>query len=119
MVSIKLTERSVVGVDGLGTVVLVVRVTPVAVQTTQDLCSNTDSLSDLEFGNLITNVGDLSDNLVSRDNPLGAQGTPTASDGVDITTADTTEFDRDGDIVRTLGLELVILDGEVGVLFGV
>jgi hypothetical protein len=38
---------------------------------------------------------------------------------VDITTTYTAEFDGDGDIVRTLGLELVVLDGEVGVLFGV
>ena len=79
-----LTERSVIGVNGLGTVVLVVRVTPITIQTRQDLSSDTDSLSDLEFGNIFTDVGDLSDDFVSWNDPFGAQRTPTTSDGVDI-----------------------------------
>lgn len=68
----------------MGTVVLIVRVTPITIQTGQDLSSNTDSLADLELGNVFTDVGDLSDNLVSGDNPFGAQRTPTTSDSVDI-----------------------------------
>lgn len=79
-----LTEGSVVGVDRLSAVVLVVRVTPVTIQTRQDLGSNTDSLSDLELGNVASDVGDLSDNLVSGYDPVGAQWTPTTSDGVDL-----------------------------------
>jgi hypothetical protein len=116
---IRLTERSVVGVDRLGAVVLVVVVAPLTVQTRQDLSANTDSLADLEFGNLVTNVGDGTDNLVSWDDPVGAQGTPTASNGVDVGAANTTVGDGDGDIVRALGLELVLVDSEVGVVLGV
>jgi hypothetical protein len=80
----RLTERSVVSVNGLSTVVLIVRVTPITIQTRQDLSSNTNSLSDLEFGNIFTDMSDFSNDLVSWNNPFGAQGTPTAGDGVNI-----------------------------------
>ena len=79
-----LTEGSVVGVDRLSTVVLVVRVTPVTIQTIQNLGSNTDSLSNLELGNVASDMGDFSDNLVTGYDPVGAQWTPTTSDGVDL-----------------------------------
>jgi hypothetical protein len=80
----KRTERSVVSVNRLSTIVLIVRVTPITIQTRQDLSSNTNSLSNLEFGNIFTDVGNLSNDFVSWNNPFGAQGTPTASDGMDI-----------------------------------
>jgi hypothetical protein len=84
----KRTERSVVSVNRLSTVVLIVRVTPITIQTRQDLSSNTNSLSDLEFGNIFTDVGNLSNDFVSWNNPFGAQGTPTTSDGVNIGSTD-------------------------------
>jgi hypothetical protein len=64
-------------------------------------------------------VGDGTDNLVTRDDPFGAQRSPTTGDGVDVRPTDTTVRDGDGDIVRTLGLELVFLNGEVGVVLGI
>ena len=72
----------------MSTVVLVVRVTPITIQTTQDLSSDTDSLSDLEFRDIGSDVGDFSNDLVSWDNPIGGQGTPTTGDGVDIRATD-------------------------------
>lgn len=78
------TKRSVVSVDRLSTVVLIVRVTPITIQTRQDLSTNTNSLSDLEFRNIFTDVSDFSNDFVSWNDPFSAQGTPTTSDGVDI-----------------------------------
>lgn len=64
-------------------------------------------------------MGDGTDNLVSWADPFIAQWTPTASDGVDVGSADTTVGDGEGDIVRALGLELEVSDREVLVVFGV
>jgi hypothetical protein len=115
----ELTEWGVVSVDRFGAVVLVVVVASITVQTTENLCSNTDSLTDLELGDFVSDVGDSSDNLVSWANPFIAQWTPTASDGVDVGSTNTTVGDGESDIVRTLGLELEVSDREVLVVLGV
>jgi len=79
-------------------------------------------------------MSDFSNDLVSWNNPFGAQGTPTTSDGVDIRSTNlsyqlcnlsgseetyTTELNGDSDIVRTLGLELEVFNSEVLVVLGV
>jgi hypothetical protein len=62
-------ELGIVRVDHFGTVVFIVVFTSVALQTRVDLGSNTDSLADLELGNLVSDMSDFSDNLVAWANP--------------------------------------------------
>lgn len=82
-------ELGVVSVDHLRAVVFVVVLASVAFQARVDLSSNTDPVADLELGNFVTDVSDFSDNLVAWANPVGTELAPTASDGVDVGTADT------------------------------
>jgi hypothetical protein len=47
-----------------------------------DLGSNTDSLSDLELGDVLADLDDLANDFVARNDKLGLPGTPSARDGV-------------------------------------
>jgi hypothetical protein len=91
-------ERSVVGatesawpnitwdpyssLDLLWAVVLIVGLAPVALKASPHLRTNTDTLADLELLHLITDMGDLADNLVARYDPVSGEGTPAACDSV-------------------------------------
>jgi hypothetical protein len=105
--------------DLLRAVLLVVGLASRAVETTQDLSSDTDTLSNLELFDLVSDVGDLAYDLVAWNAPLHAKTSPSASDSVHITSAHSTESDGDCDIVWPRGLELVLVDGEVGVVLGI
>ena len=56
--------------DLLRAVIFIIILTSVTIQTTQDLRTDTDPLSDLELRDLITDMSDFSNNLMSRTNPF-------------------------------------------------
>jgi hypothetical protein len=60
----------------------VVALASFALSTTPDLRTNTDSLSDLEFGDFAADFDDFSDNLMPGDDELRLPGPPSAADGV-------------------------------------
>jgi hypothetical protein len=101
-----------VGVDLLGAIVLVVALALLAFHAGLNLCSNTDAVTDLDCGNLGSNLDGLANDLMTD-----AQGerhlTPTASDAVDVGAADTAAFDFDVDIIvfEGLGFELGRMSG--------
>jgi hypothetical protein len=63
-------------------VVLVVALAHLALHTTLNLCSNTDTVTSLELLDLVTDSDDLANNLVSYADRRGSEFTPTSSDGV-------------------------------------
>lgn len=105
--------------DLLWAVVLIVALASLALLASEDLSTNTGPVSDLELLHVLSNVRDLSDDLVTWADPVSGQLAPAASDGVDIRAADTTALDVDGHIIGTGSLEGKLLNGEVGVVLGV
>jgi hypothetical protein len=62
---------------------LVIRLASRALAARPHLRSDPDSLADLELGDLVADVCDLADDLVSRYDPVSLQGSPAAGDGMD------------------------------------
>jgi hypothetical protein len=62
---------------------LVIRLASRALAARPHLRSDPDSLADLELGDLVADVCDLADDLVSGYDPVSLQGSPAAGDGVD------------------------------------
>jgi len=80
-------ELGVVRVDLLGAVVLVVVLASLALEAREDLGADADSLADLELGHLVADMRNFADDLVAGADPVGAERTPAAGDGVDVGTA--------------------------------
>jgi hypothetical protein len=91
----------------VGAIVLIIALALRALQTSPNLCTDADSVSNLASGNSIADLDGLSDNFMANTDGQW-HFTPTSIDAVDIRTADTTAFDLDVDIVFTelLGFEL-------------
>lgn len=70
--------------DLLGAVIFIVILAPITLQTTVNLCSHSNPLSNFKLGHFISYMGDLSDNFVSWYDPFVLQFSPTSSDGMDV-----------------------------------
>lgn len=92
-------------VDLVGAVVLLVILAVVAGEVGADLGSNTNTVSDLDLGNLAANLDGLADDLVSNTEGKGNIFSPSSSYGVDIGSADTAGVDGDINIVFLERLE--------------
>lgn len=79
------------------TVVLVVRLANLALQTGTDLSANTHTVSNLDGCHLITYFDSLADDFVTDANWEGAI-TPTASNGMDIRAANSAALNFDVDV---------------------
>ncbi len=92
----------------VGAVVLVVRLAKFALQTSSDLSTDANAISNLDSGHLVANLDGLADNLVANANGEGAFA-PAPIDGVDIGATDTTALDLDVDVTvfKLLWFELV------------
>ena len=88
-------------------VVLVVALALFALQARPYLCSNADSVANLDGLHLVTDLDGLADDLVS-DTYWQRAVAPSTVNGVDIGAADTAALDTDIDVVviELLGLEL-------------
>jgi len=84
-----------------------------------NLGADTDTIADLDTLNVLADLGSSTDDLVTGDAEVVAQGTPTTRDGVDIRTTNTAVSDGDVDIVVGLLLEVEVVDLEVGPILGV
>ncbi len=89
------------------TVVLVVRLAKLALQTGTNLSANTDTVSNLDRCYLITDFDSFADNFMSNaywERTIA----PAASDGMDIRAADSAAFNFDVDVTifELLGFEL-------------
>lgn len=89
--------------DALRAVVLVIVVAWSALHTTTDLRANTDTVTDLDVFNILSNSHRLSDNLVSNDEREMALA-PALLEGVQVRAADTAVGDGDFDVVGAEGL---------------
>jgi hypothetical protein len=94
----RLWVRSTVCVDHLGAVVLLVRLAVDTLSASSDLGTNTNSLSLLELGDLVTCPQYAADNLVSNAKRQRCLS-PSSSDGVDIRAADTAGINGNINIV--------------------
>lgn len=101
------TYWSTVGVNLLGTVVLIVRPAVHTLHARPDLSTDTNSVAFLEPGDLVTNLEDLSNNLVA-DTERKRSITPSTSDGVNVGTTDTTGVNGNVNIVLLEGLGRVL-----------
>jgi hypothetical protein len=96
---------STVCVDLVGAVVLLVGLAVVASQVGTDLSTNTSAVSDLDLGDLGADLDDLSDDLVSYAERKRDVLSPSASNGVDVRSANTAGIDGNVDIVLLKLLE--------------
>ncbi|CAI9626784.1 unnamed protein product [Alternaria burnsii] len=71
-------------VNLVGAVILLVVLALVAGEIGTDLSTNTGAVSDLDASDLVTNLDDLADNLVSYAKRKRKLLSPSSSDGVDI-----------------------------------
>lgn len=105
--------------DQVGAILLVIILTPLTIQAREDLSAYTDPLADFELGDGFADMGDLADDLVTGTDPVGRHRSPSTRDGVNIRSADSTTFNRKRHVMWSSGLELVLLYGELCVVFGI
>jgi len=101
------TYRSTVCVNHLRAVVLLAGLAVHALSTRPDLSTNTDSVTLLELGDLVTDLEDSSYDFVA-DAKRKRSLTPSTSDGVNIGTTDTTGVNGNVDIVLLEGLDILL-----------
>ena len=75
---------STVGIDLVGAVVLLVGLAVVAGKIGANLSTDTSAVSNLDAGDLVTDLDNLADNLVSYAKRKRKLLSPSSSDGVDI-----------------------------------
>jgi DNA-binding MarR family transcriptional regulator len=90
---------STVCVDLVGAVVFLVVLALVASKIGTDLSTNTSAVSNLDAGDLVADLDDLANNLVSYTERQRELLAPSSSDGVDIRCADTAGVNSNVDIV--------------------
>jgi hypothetical protein len=100
---------STVCVDLVGAVVFLVVLALVTSKVGADLCTNTSAVSNLDAGDLVADLDDLANDLVSYAERQRELLSPSSSDGVDIGCADTTGVNGNVDIVL-----LELLKGKLG-----
>jgi hypothetical protein len=105
--SSRIESNRVHPLDLLCAVILIITLTPLALEAPKHLRSHTNSLSDFELGHLRPHMGDLANDLVPGDDEVRVQPAPTARHGVDVGAAHAAKVDVEGDVVRTGGLERV------------
>jgi hypothetical protein len=88
-----------VGVNLVGAVVLLVVLALVAGQVGTNLSTNTSAISNLDASDLVANLDDLSDNLVSYAERKRDVLSPSTGDGVNIGGANTAGVDRNVNVV--------------------
>jgi hypothetical protein len=99
---------SSVSVDLVGAVVLLVVFALVASQVGTDLSTNTGTVTDLNASDLVSDLDDLSDDLVSYAERKRDLLSPTTSDGVNIGSANTARVDGNVNVIF-----LKLLEGEL------
>jgi len=97
--------RCTVRVDLVGAVVLLVRLAVAAGQVGANLCTNTDTVADLDGLHIFADLDCLSDDLVA-DADGQRSLTPAAVDGVDVRSAYTAALDGNVNVAVLEGLEL-------------
>lgn len=81
----------------MGTVILVVRLAKLALQTCSDLSTDANTISNLDSGHLVADLNSLANDLMTDANGEWAV-TPASIDGVDVGATDTTALDLDVDV---------------------
>jgi len=101
-----------VGVDLIRTVVFLIGLAVITAQVGSNLCTNTNTIADLDVFHLVTNLDGTTDDFVSDTKRKGSFS-PAASDRVNIGTADTTCVNGNIDIIffECLELELLLVEG--------
>jgi hypothetical protein len=96
---------STICVDLVGAVVFLVVLALVASKIGTNLSTDSGAVSDLDSGDLVTNLDDLANNLVSYAERQRKFLSPSSSDGVDIGSANTASIDGNVNIVLLKLLE--------------
>jgi hypothetical protein len=94
---------AVVGVDHIRAVVFVLVFAELALEARRDLSTNTNTVADLDLADLVANSDSLANDFVTNAERT-FKVSPSASNGVNIRTADTAGFDLDINIAIAPGL---------------